>query len=521
LCLEEIPAVLKNIIINVGTYENRIAILEDNKLVELFIERPEHERMVSDIYKGIVNSVLPGMQAAFVDIGLKRSAFLHVSDVADSTYEYADVIESGETKEDLTSSAKENGIIPIEDVLQKGQEILVQVTKEPMGTKGSRVTSQISLPGRYLVLMPNEQHIGVSLKITDWVEKRRLRHIAKEIQPDNMGLIVRTEAEGKETKELKADLKQLVKLWKKIEKRTRKTGPPALIHKDMSLTGSFVRDLFTEDVDTLVVDSKRVYKEIQTYLKSVSPTLRSRVILYKESIPIFDAYKLEHEIEKTLHRKIWLKGGGYIVIDHTEALVTIDVNTGKYVGKSDQQETLLKTNLRAVKEITRQLRLRDIGGLIVVDFIDMEDQSYKDMLIGELRAALKKDRAKTSISHISEFGLVEMTRQRVRPSLLYTFSEPCPVCGGFGRVLSKETVIAKIERWFARARVYSKEKQVKLTVHPNIGDYLLENDEYRLRHLSKLYKITIELHKEPLLPLHGFKIYSVRGNSELTDQFKT
>lgn len=512
---------LKEIIINVGTYENRIAILEDKKLVELFIERPEHERMVSDIYKGIVNSVLPGMQAAFVDIGLERSAFLHVSDVADSTYEYADLIENAESKDELSSTTKDDGIVPIEDLLQKGQEILVQVTKEPMGTKGPRVTSQLSLPGRFLVLMPKEQHVGVSLKISDWVEKRRLRQIAKEIQPDNMGLIVRTEADSKETKELNADLKQLIKLWKKIEKRARKTGPPALIHKDMSLTGSFVRDLFTEDVDTLIVDSKKIYKEIQSYLKSVSPILRSRVIQYREYTPIFDAYKIEQEIEKTLHRKIWLKGGGYIVIDHTEALVAIDVNTGKYVGKSDQQETLLKTNLRAVKEIARQLRLRDIGGLIVIDFIDMEDQSYRDMLIGELRAALKKDRAKSSISPISEFGLVEMTRQRVRPSLLYTFSEPCPICGGFGRVLSKETVIAKIERWFARARLYSKERQVRLIVHPNIGAYLLENNEDRLKHLGRLYKIKIELQKDPLLPLHGFKVYSSKGNSELSDKFKT
>lgn len=511
----------REIVINVGTYENRIAILEDSKLVELFIERPEHERMVSDIYKGIVNSVLPGMQAAFVDIGFERSAFLHVSDVADSTYEYEDLLDSSDPREDASSSPKENGCIPIEDVLQKGQEIMVQITKEPMGTKGPRVTSQISLPGRYLVLMPNELHVGVSLKITDWVEKRRLRHIAREIQPKNMGLIVRTEAEGKDEKELKSDLRHLVRLWKKIEKRARKTGAPALIHKDMSLTGSFVRDLFTEDVDTLVVDSKKVYKEIQSYLKTVSPSLRSRVILFRESTPLFDAYNLEHEIEKTLHRKIWLKGGGYIVIDHTEALVTIDVNTGKYVGKRDQQETLLKTNLRAVKEITRQLRLRDIGGLIVIDFIDMEDQSYKDMVIGELRAALKKDRAKTSISPISEFGLVEMTRQRIRPSLLYTFSEPCPVCGGFGRVLSKETVLAKIERWFERAQIQSKEKHVRLTVHPYIGEYLLDDNECRLNNLGKQYRMKIELSQDPLLSLHGYKVYSMKGNSELTEQFKT
>ncbi|MFQ6094005.1 MAG: ribonuclease E/G [bacterium] len=507
----------KEIVINVGTYENRIAVLEDEKLVELFIERPERERMVGDIYKGIVNTVLPGMQAAFVDIGLERSAFLHVSDVADPTYEYADMLEGSEEREELVSSSKENGCVPIEDMLQKEQEILVQITKEPMGAKGSRVTSQISLPGRYLVLMPNESHVGVSLKITDWVEKRRLRQIAKEIQPKGMGLIVRTEAEGKDARELKSDLKQLVKLWKRIEKRAQKTGAPALIHKDMSLTGSFVRDLFTDDVDALTIDSKKVYKEILAYLKSVSPELRSRVVLYKESTPIFDKYNLEKKIEKTLHRKIWLKGGGYIVIDHTEALVTIDVNTGKYVGKRDQQETLLKTNLRAVKEITRQLRLRDIGGLIVIDFIDMEDQGYKDMLIAELRAALKKDRAKSSISPISEFGLVEMTRQRVRPSLLYTFSEPCPVCWGFGRVLSKETVMAKIERWFERARAHSKEKHVRLVVHPRIGEYLLEEGESRLKNLSRQYKMKIEVVQDPLLPLHEYKVYSAKENLELKD----
>ena len=511
----------KEIIINVGAYENRIAVLEDGKLVELFIERPERERMVGDIYKGCVKTVLPGMQAAFIDIGMERSAFLHVSDVADSAHEYADLIEGSEDREKFLASFRESETPPIEDMLQKGQEILVQITKESMGTKGPRVTSQISLPGRFLVLMPNELHIGVSLKITDWVEKRRLRQIAKEIQPKGMGLIVRTEAEGKNAKDLKSDLKQLLKLWKKNEKRAKKTGAPALIHKDMSLTGSFVRDLFTDDVNILTIDSKREFREIQSYLKSVSPSLRSRVVLYKEETPIFDHYDLEHQIEKTLHRKIWLKKGGYIVIDHTEALVAIDVNTGKYVGKSDQQETLLKTNLRAVKEISRQLRLRDIGGLIIIDFIDMEDQSYRDMIIGELRAALKKDRAKTSISQISEFGLVEMTRQRVRPSLLYTFSEPCPVCGGLGRVLSKETVMAKIERWFERATIYTKEKQFRLVVHPRIGAYLVEDDELRKKNLSKKYKIRIEVDNEPLLPLHEFKIYMRNGSSEVTDQFKT
>ncbi|UCE19762.1 MAG: Rne/Rng family ribonuclease [Gemmatimonadota bacterium] len=511
----------KEIIINVGTHENRIAVLEDGKLVELFIERPEHERMVGDIYKGIVKTVLPGMQAAFLDIGLERSAFLHVSDVADSAHEYVDLIEGSEDREKFLASFRENETIPIEDMLQKRQEILVQITKEPMGTKGPRVTSQTSLPGRFLVLIPNELHVGVSLKITDWVEKRRLRQIAKEIQPKGMGLIVRTEAEGKNVRDLKSDLRQLMKLWKKIEKRAMKTGAPALIHKDMSLTGSFVRDLFTDDISMLMIDSKKEFKEIQSYLKSVSPSLRSRVTLYRESTPIFDHFDLEHEIEKTLHRKIWLKKGGYIVIDHTEALVAIDVNTGKYVGKSDQQETLLKTNLRAVKEIARQLRLRDIGGLIVIDFIDMEDQSYRDMIVGELRAALKKDRAKSSISPISEFGLVEMTRQRVRPSLLYTFSEPCPVCGGFGRVLSKETVMAKIERWFERASIYTKEKQVRLVVHPRIGAFLTQDDELRRRNLTKKYKMIIEIANDPLLPLHEFKIYLQDGKSEITEQFKT
>ena len=376
----------KRIVINADPHETRIAILEDNELVELLVERGDKRRHVGDIYKGRVNAVLPGMQAAFVEIGLPKTAFLHASDLSEN----ADI-------DDFDGDDEEGGsrggggrrsrrpAPKIEDHLKKGQEIVVQVTKESIGTKGPRVTQQVSLPGRFTVFMPGVDHSGVSRRIEDRSERSRLKQLVAEHRPKGAGLIVRTAGDGKGEKEFANDVKYLIRLWEKIEKKTHTSRAPSLIHRELELTTGLIRDLVTEDVDELVIDSKDDHRDILNYLRSISPELRDRVKLYKGKQPIFDGFDIETQIEKAFERKVWLKKGGYLVIDQTEALVSIDVNTGRFTGKKNQEDTIFKTNLEAAKEAARQLRLRDMGGIIVIDFIDLEIEANKKAVLDELR----------------------------------------------------------------------------------------------------------------------------------------
>ncbi len=517
----------KDIIINSSEYETRLAILEDLKLVELLVERPEAERMVGDIYKGVVKTVLPGMQAAFLDLGLEKSAFLHFSDIGDSKaqldllYEAEFLEEEEEEKKKKKKKKVKKSPEKIQDVLKEGQKILVQVTKEPIGTKGSRVTTQLSLAGRYVVLVPGEDHVGVSRKIFDWGEKKRLKRLAYEIKADGFGCIIRTVAEGKQKRELKSDIKHLTRLWKNIAMLADKKEAPVLLHKDIGLIYSIMRDILTPEVESVVVDSKKEYKKILSYLKSVAKSLRSKVKLYDGKVPIFDAYSIEPGIEKMLDRKVWVKKGAYFVIDQTEAMVTIDVNTGRFVGKTTQESTVLKTNLEAAREIARQIRLRDIGGLIIVDFIDMELAENRKKVFDEFKVAFRHDRSKNSILPISEFGLIEMTRERIRPSILHTLSQTCPCCGGIGRVISKETVASKIERWFKRSRVGAECKNYRLMVHPDLAQILEDGKTDRISKLSKKLKLNIELVKNEELPSDEFRIFDLDQGMEVTDRFKS
>jgi ribonuclease G len=496
------------IIINVGVYETRIAILEDQKVMEVLVERPEKQRTVGNIYKAIVESVLPGMQAAFVNIGLQKSAFLPLGDVEESRLFDFEV----ETEKPRAPAFGQH--------LQQGQEIIVQITKEPIGTKGPRVTTEISLPGRFAVLLPSDDRIGVSRKITNWTEKRRLKKVTQEIKPDGFGIIVRTVAKTKGKAELEGDIKNLLKTWNKVYKRAQKVKAPVLLHREMGMTSSLIRDLFTDDVDRVVVDSKREHKQIVAYLHSVSPQLCSKVELHDEKSPLFDVFKIEQEIEKTWDRRVWLKKGAYLIIDHTEALVTVDVNSGRYVGKTDQGKTALEINLESAREIARQLRLRDIGGIIVIDFIDMASARARKKVWEKLMIALGKDRSRTNALPITEFGLVEMTRQRVRPSLLYTFSETCPVCNGVGRVQGRDTTVSKTERWLKRARAASVEKNLILQVHPLVAEHLSEKDESRLKLLKKSTKTKLDLVSVPELAIEQYRFLSAKTGEDLTEQFK-
>src|SRR2546425_1365760 len=456
--------VKKSIIINADSYETRIAILEGGELAELLVERADQRRHVGDIYMGRVNAVLPGMQAAFVDLGLPKTGFLHASDLAENLSELEDL---SDAEDDGDRGRRRRGPVPkIEDHLKKGQEILVQITKESIGTKGPRVTQQLSLPGRFCVLMPGVDHVGVSRRIEDRSERQRIKAIINDLKPKGVGLIARTAGEGKGDPELAADVQQLVKLWQKIDRKAASARAPALVHRELEMPASMIRDLFTDDVEEAVIDDKESFAEIQAYLKSVSPELRDRVSLYHGPEPIFDAFGIEQQIEKTFERKVWLKKGGYICIDHAEALVAIDVNTGRFTGKKNQEETIFRTNMEAAREVPRQLRLRDIGGIIVVDFIDMEVEANKRAVLEELRKELRKDRARTKAFAVSELGLIEMTRQRERSSLLHYYTEDCPHCAGLGKVASLETMLVKLERVMRRISAMGAEKRITVRVSP-------------------------------------------------------
>lgn len=514
----------QQIIVNADLHETRIAIMEDGKLVELLVERPDEEKNVGAIYKGKVVAVLPGMQAAFVELGLERTAFLHISDVgfdssASSRYDF-DLIED-EDQGDGPELIRKTRRSPIESLIKKDQDILVQVIKEPLGQKGARVATSLSFPGRFLVLVPNENHVRVSRKITNWTERRRLRKILFDNKPDGFGVIIRTEAEHQSEKILKKDLIRLVKIWSRISRKYDRSKAPTLLHKEMGITSSIIRDIFSEDTSKLVVDSKESYKRIMSYVKGVAPRLKDRLEFYRGAVPIFDVYNIEQEIDKMLDRKVWIKKGAYLVIDQTEAMVTIDVNTGRFVGSKDQEHTILRVNLEAAREIARQIRLRDIGGLIVIDFIDMYNRDNRRKLLEEFRGHFKNDRSKNAITPVSDFGLIEMTRERSRRSLLQTFSIPCPACQGFGRIYSPETIVMRIERWFARAKAGAKYRKFDLKVHPTVAEILDGGNSRKLKDIRRKYRYKIELISDDSLFPEKYRIISHDEKMDITEMFKT
>jgi len=492
---------MKEIIINSTSQEIRIAIREDGELVEFMIERGASRHVVGDVYLGKVNAILPGIQAAFVDIGYEKAGFLHANDLAESQEAVKQVLKEMEVEEAPRRGRRgrnrhdngRQGPTPIERVLSKGQKVLVQVTKEAIGTKGPRLTTQISLPGRYVVYIPNLDYLGVSRRIESRTERARLRNIISKKKPPDCAIIARTACEGVEPKQIEADMRYLHRLWQGIKKKAADAEAPSLIHEEVGLLIGMVRDMMSEGVDRIYIDVEREYKRLINYLKNVSPELCSKIKLYREKTPIFDKFGIEGEIEKTLDRKVWLKKGGYITIDHTEALVAIDVNTGRFVGKKNQEETILETNLLAAREIPRQLRLRDIGGIIVIDFIDMEREANKRKVLAELRRHLRKDRSRAQAIQVSDLGLVEVSRKRVRPSLLHFFSDECPYCRGLGKVLSFESLATKIEHWIRRVGAKRKEKRIQLRVNSSLAIFLEEERRNILDNLERQYNMKIEI----------------------------
>jgi ribonuclease G len=539
--------VKREILINGSQRETRVAILEDDRLVELLIDRPDHRRIVGDIYLGRVEAVLPGIQAAFVDIGLEKSAFLHASDLLEPEEDEEPTGEEGDEafEEAAESEGQDEGgrgkgrkggegngqseprqrevrsrrqLPDISEILKKGQTLLVQVTKEPISTKGCRVTAQISLPGRFLVYMPYASKVGVSRKIESKELRSKLREmVATYLPKDAGGMIVRTVAEGVTEEHFQREVEGLLNLWRKINRKKTFVRAPALVQRETSLTRGIIRDLFSAKVDALHVDSKELFNEIEAYLKQVDPELQERVNPYSEAVPLFDKFDIENEIRDLFKARCELPTGGYIIIQPTEALVSIDVNTGRYTGKKDPEKTILKTNLEAAREIARQIRLRDIGGIIVCDFIDMESRQNRERVLQELRTHLGRDRARTKAFAVSELGLVEMTRQRVRPSLWHSMTTECPDCKGTGRVFTPEVVARRLERSLKRAGRERRERQLAIRLHPEVALYLLEEEPKLIHTLGKMTGLELELRDDPMMRVDEFRLMSRPAGRDVTD----
>lgn len=505
---------LKEIIINSTNEDTRVALLEDHKLVEVFVERPGHERMVGDIYKGRVRKVVKGMQAAFIDIGFEQDAFLHFSDMGENVNQlFADI------DEELLADNESKKDIDPPDLLRNGQEIAVQIIKEPISNKGPKITTELTIPGRFLVLLPNQRRIGISRKIVEVQERKKLRAMARKFLPKNFGLIIRTVAGGKSEAALKQDFNSLMKEWKQIQGKIQTAKPPALIYQDLGMASSVIRDLFTSDVEQLVVDSRKMYREISQYLKLVGSELLKKLEYYKNRRPIFDAFGIEEEIRKSLEKKVWMPNGGYIIIEHTEALTVVDVNSGRYFGRKDHERNSLKINLESAREIARQLRLRDVGGLIVIDFIDMMQEENRKKVINELLKVFARDRAISKIEGMSRFGIVEMTRQRTRPSLVYNLNEPCHMCGGTGLVPTKGTILASIERGLRRYTATNKDRRLIVRAHPDIVGYLNNHGLSRRLRLMWKYWLKIETEEDENLKPFEFRLLVKKTKEDITEKY--
>jgi ribonuclease G len=467
---------------NVTPYETRVAVREDGVLVEVLLERTRERSIVGSLYKGRISRVLPGMQAAFVDIGLDRDAFLYVDDVVEALEE--EDVEPGEV-----------AAVPIQDLLREGQEVVVQVTRELGSSKGPRATSHVTFPGRYLVLLPDSSHIGVARRITDQAERDRLRALLAEIAPGG-GVIVRTAGEGRERADFLSDYAVLESMWRHVQKRSEEVHAPCLLHRDLDLSLRATRDLTGPQLSELWVDDTDAYQRIVEFLDRVQPELTRRVKLYRRPVDLFEAFGIAAELEQALQPKVFLRSGGSLVINQTEALVAIDVNTGRYVGSSDLEETVFAINLEAAREVARQLRLRNLGGIIVVDFIDMEVEAHREALLEELQRALGRDRARTLVGPVGPFGLVQLTRKRTERSLERALTQACPTCDGLGRIKSAETVALEVRRAVLRDAAEREATEFAVRAHPEVvrllsGELRGILDELRDRHglIVRLFEV--------------------------------
>ncbi len=468
----------REIIINHTSQETRVAVLESSVLTELFHEREKEKGVVGNVYKGKVLKVLPGMESAFVNIGLEKASFLYVDDVLPDFSVYDDLDEgNGDRPKIQPHGSRKDKRTPIDQLIKEGQEILVQVSKGPIGTKGARITGHLSIPGRNLVFMPNMDSVGVSRQITEEAERQRLKEIVNRLRPGNTGFIIRTVAEARQEDEFRTDINYLVSLWDNILQQYNQVSAPALVYEDLSVTYRIIRDMVSPDVSRLMVDDEDEFGRIKKFLREFMPRYANSLEHFKKRQPIYDYYGIEEEIDRAMSQKVWLKSGGYLVIDQTEALTAVDVNTGRFVGKASHEETILKTNLEAVKELVYQLKLRNIGGIIIIDLIDMESAQNRQKVYQALKEELKNDKARSKILQISEIGLVEMTRKRDRENLGRQLSISCPYCEGKGRIKSFSTIAYEVFREIARLMKNQKKLgPLTINLHPDIADYLFSEE---------------------------------------------
>ncbi|MBM3777798.1 MAG: Rne/Rng family ribonuclease [Acidimicrobiia bacterium] len=520
----------KEMIISSSAHETRVAILEDDQVAEVFIERERQRGVAGNVYKGRVSKVLPGMQSAFVDIGLERAGFLYVSDVIDTMEEF-DRLETDE--EDAGAPLAGNGTlrppagrgprrdrqsapeVKIEDLLKEGQEILVQVAKEPIGTKGARLTSHVTMPGRFLVFMPTVNHVGVSRKVDTREERGRLRGIVREFREQHGftgGVIIRTAASGRPKEDIVADLSYFHRIWTDIRQKTEGGRAPVVVYQEPSLVAKLLRDLLTDEYSAIRIDTEQEHRRILDLVERIMPALASRVKLYAKEFPLFEEYGVQAEIDKALRSKVWLKSGGSIVINQTEALVAIDVNTGRYVGKKTAgrlEDTILKTNLEAVKEIVRQIRLRDLGGIIVLDFIDMDEKRNRQKVFQAVEQELRKDRSPSKALQVSDFGLVIVTRKRVKQSLERVLTDPCPYCAGSSVIKSSSTICYEILSEIRKLSVDLNGQGLVLRVNPDIARALREEERGVLKELKQVVGRDLAVRGDALLHHEQFDLMAI------------
>ncbi len=481
---------MNQIIVDASLSQVCVALIEDGKLAEIYMERKNDRRIAGNIYKGKITNVLPGMQAAFVDIGLKKNAFLFVKDAILPE-------QMGSQKDNKTS---------IKDIVKCGQDIVVQVIKEPIGTKGARITTHLTIPGRYLVLMPHNNYVGVSRRINKEKERKRLKNIMYNLKPENIGMIIRTEGIGKVEKDFEEDLEILLKIWNKIEKEKDLGFAPRIIYKDLDLLQRTVRDIFTRDIEEFVINDRVKYQCVLELLDIISPFLKERVKYFDKGIDIFEYYNVEKMLKDVVGKKVNLKSGGYIIIEQTEALTVIDVNTGKYVGRTDLQDTILKINKEAAEEITKQLRLRDIGGIIIVDFIDMNSPDEEKEVLKVLQKALDKDKNKTNVLGITKLGLLEMTRKKVRDCIDSFILKQCPYCKGTGSVLSEYMIVKKVEKIVRNIAFHTNAEAIAIELNPSVMSVFEEEDGFLIRELEKNSGLKIFIKEMNILHANDIKV---------------
>ena len=504
----------KEIFINSTIGSSRAATVENNVLTDLYIDFPDHKKMVGNIYKGKVQNVIPGMQAAFIDIGYHINAFLPFTEIGDLS-KFNDIafsIDENNKKSQKSNNKKNNINIEI------GDEIMVQVIKEPFLGKGPRVTTELSIAGNLIVLVPNQNYIGISKKINDKYERKRLKTIIENFKPKDVGIIVRTISISKDEKIIKNDFKRIYSEWEETNSNFSLNSAPSKIYNDYNFSKIVVRDLFNDDINKLLIDNKSIYKRVYNNIKLTNPDATKKIQYYRKTLPIFESNNIETQISKALKNKVWLKSGAYLIIDHTEAMVVVDVNSGRFIGKKSHEENSLAINLEAATEIAKQLRIRDIGGLVVIDFIDLAIEKNRKKIYDELKRCLKKDRAKVSISEFSEYGLLQMTRQRVGLSLLYTLTDECKACKGLGRIESSDYLITKIENWIKKFKSKHNDRRLILYVNKEINEYITKTRDKVINTLIFKNWIWIELKIDESLHSNEFRVYSKKRRKDVTNE---